>query len=238
MKLPVMRGVIERRILVNYRVEPAALALQLPPPFRPKLVNGSGMAGICLIRLGELRPRFVPGFLGHHSENAAHRIAVTWNSGGAEREGVFVHRRDTDSRLNTWVGGRLFPGVHHHAEFTVAESADRFSVELASDDGKTRMKVDGAAAPSLPAGSVFKSLAEASAFFERGSLGFSPGRKPGRFEGLELRCEGWRVEPLAAGHVSSSFFENPRLFPEGSVTFDCALLMRGIRHEWHERGWL
>jgi hypothetical protein len=23
------------------------------------------------------------------------------------------------------------------------------------------------------------------------------------------------------------------LFPKGSVEFDCALLMRGIEHEWH-----
>ncbi len=139
MKVPAMQGVIARRILVNYRVDSAVLALQLPPPFRPQLVNGHGIAGICLIRLRAIRPRFFPVFLGHCSENAAHRIAVAWDENGTEREGVFVHRRDTDSRLNTWVGGRLFPGVHHHAEFTVSESNDHYSVELASDDKQVRM---------------------------------------------------------------------------------------------------
>jgi len=38
--------------------------------------------------------------------------------------------------------------------------------------------------------------------------------------------------------VESSFFEDRALFPPGSVEFDCALLMRGIEHEWHGRGWL
>ena len=26
------------------------------------------------------------------------------------------------------------------------------------------------------------------------------------------------------------------LFPRGSIEFDCALLMRGIEHEWHGKG--
>ena len=33
--------------------------------------------------------------------------------------------------------------------------------------------------------------------------------------------------------MRSSFFEDESLFPRGSVGFDCALLMRGIEHEWH-----
>jgi len=76
MKIPVIRGVIERRILVNFRVDPEALNRVLPAPFRPKLVDGVGMAGICLIRLKHIRPNFLPAFLGISSENAAHRIAV------------------------------------------------------------------------------------------------------------------------------------------------------------------
>jgi hypothetical protein len=35
--------------------------------------------------------------------------------------------------------------------------------------------------------------------------------------------------------VESRFFEDRALFPSGSVAFDCALLMRGIDHEWHGR---
>src|SRR5690348_4792849 len=96
MQIPVLRGLIDRRILVNYRVDPEVLARLLPAPFRPKLIHGAGIAGICLIRLKQTRPRFLPPVLGFASENAAHRIAVEWDQG----EGVFVPRRDTSSRLN------------------------------------------------------------------------------------------------------------------------------------------
>jgi hypothetical protein len=85
-------------------------------------------------------------------------------------------------------------------------------------------------------GSVFGGRESASAFFEGGSVGYSPGREQtGRLDGIELRSLSWRVEPLAVDRIESSFFDDVRRFPKGSVAFDCALLMRGIEHEWHER---
>jgi hypothetical protein len=166
------------------------------------------------------------------SENAAHRIAVEWNDRGAIREGVFISRRDTDSRFNTLVGGKLFPGEHHHARFNVWETSDRLSVTVNSDDSAVRIDVRGMIADALPQSSVFSSLGAASAFFQAGSLGYSVTSDPRRCDGLELCCESWQVAPLTLDRLESSFFENKALFPEGSATFDCALLMRGIEHRW------
>jgi hypothetical protein len=233
MKIPVVRGVIDRRVLVNYHVDPRVLAALLPPPFRPKVVHGAGMVGICLIRLRKVRPVFLPAWLGISSENAAHRAAGEWDDAGTTREGVYVRRRDTDSWLNSLAGGRLFPGIHHHARFTVAETSGCYSVVLRSDDGVTGVTVRGRRADALPTSSVFRSLDEASAFFRAGSLGYSATPDPARFQGLELRCLDWRVEPLDVEEVRSSFFEDESLFPKGSIGFDCALLMQGIEHEWH-----
>jgi len=233
MKMPVVQGIIERRLLVNYRVAPDALVGILPPPFRPKLVSGYAVAGICLIRLAHVRPRGLPAGLGIHSENAAHRIAVEWDVDGATHEGVFIPRRDSDSRVNALVGGRIFPGEHQRAGFTVCESDDYFDVSLRSDDDRTRVAVHGRIVPSLPPGSIFSNLAEASAFFRRGSVGYSATSRPGEYDGLELRIAEWRVEPLAVEHVASSFFDDINRFPAGSSTFDCALVMRGVEHSWH-----
>jgi hypothetical protein len=191
---------------------------------------------VCLIRLKGVRPRFVPPTLGLSSENAAHRIAVEWDEAGVRREGVYIPRRDTSSRLNAAAGGRLFPGEHHHASFRVEEGGGRYRIALDSDDRQTHLLVEGHLASELPKSSTFGSLAEASAFFERGSLGYSATSRPGEFDGLELRCSGWRVEPLAVERVESSFFDDRSLFPTGSAEFDCALLMRGVEHEWHARG--
>jgi len=226
---------MDRRILVNFRVDPDVLAKVLPEPFRPKLVDDVGIGGVCLIRLKHIRPHFFPSIFGISSENAAHRIAVQWQQNGEPREGVYIPRRDTSSRLNTLVGGRLFPGVHHHASFKVDERDDHYSVVLDSDDDDTHLAVEGRVVSELAETSVFRSGREASDFFQRGSLGYSATRRPGDFDGMELRTFQWRVEPLSVERVESSFFDDRSFFPAGSVEFDCALLMRGIEHEWHGR---
>jgi hypothetical protein len=235
MRIPVIRGTIDRRILANFRVNADVLAQILPAPFRPKLAGGYAIAGICLIRLKSIRPRFLTLPFGIASENAAHRIAVEWEIDGRRYEGVYIPRRDTSSRLNAWAGGRLFPGLHHHASFVVHESVGGYSVAFQSDDGQTKAIVSGRVAEHLPKSSVFRSLTEASSFFEKGSLGYSVTKVSGLYDGLELRCENWNVEPLQIDQIESSYFENQSLFPKGSVEFDCALLMRGINHEWHGR---
>lgn len=231
-KVPTIRGVIDRRILVNYRVDPAVLTELLPPPFAPKLYNGAGIAGVCLIRLKQIRPRYLPATFGFQSENAAHRIAVQWKQDGRVHEGVYIPRRDTSSSLNALVGGRLFPGTHHRADFVVNEEEGQYRVELHSRDDKTHLFVEGHLASGLPSSSVFGSLAKASTFFEAGSLGYSATPEAGTYDGLELNTFEWKVEPLTVTDVYSSFFEDSSHFPSSSVSFDCALLMRDIQHEW------
>ena len=235
MRLPVIEGIIRRRLLVNFRVDPQVIQQLLPAPFRPKLHNGSAIAGVCLIRLERIRPRGLPGFTGISSENAAHRIAVEWtDEAGILREGVYIPRRDTSSRLNTLAGGRVFPGEHHHARFTVQDDGERVDLAMKSDDGLVSVRVIGATAEKLPRSSGFESLLEASAFFEGGCLGYSPTRDEGRLDGLTLRTLDWRVQAFEVNTAHSSYFEDPASFPAGTVEFDHALVMRKIAHEWHQ----
>lgn len=235
MYIPTLEGTIDRRLLVNYRVDPDALQRLLPGPFRPKLVHGMGIAGICLIRLKQIRPRALPAPLGFASENAAHRIAVEWEEHGEYREGVYIPRRDTSSKFNTLIGGRLFPGVHHHASFQVTEEDEAFSVHVTSDDGEIWVAVEAQIASHLPENSIFASLEEASTFFEHGALGYSVTNTAGKLDSLELRCRNWKVEPLQLTKAQSSFFDDQERFPSGSAELDCALLMRAVRHEWYVR---
>lgn len=232
MRLPTMTGIIDRRMLVNFRVESEVLAQFLPPPFHPKLIHGYGMAGICLIRLKEIRPAGLPAWAGVGSENAAHRIAVTWEEAGSEKEGVYIPRRDSSSTLNHWVGGRIFPGYHHAARFEVQEQNGSYSIQLQSTDGDTRVSVQATRADALPPGSIFRSLDEASDFFRAGALGYSATPRTGIYDGLELHTHKWRIEPLSVEAVESSFFTDTRHFPPGSIHFDCALLMENIAHDW------
>ena len=233
MRLPVIQGTIRRRILANFRVDPETMQREIPHRFRPKLQNGFAVAGICLIRLEHIRPRSLPEIIGLNSENAAHRVAVTWDEGGSTREGVFISRRDTGSQIAHLAGGRIFPGEHHHASFAVTESESEISLAMKSDDAKVNLEIAGTIVRELPATSIFSSLAEASSFFEGGSLGYSVTSDPGRLDGLKLATREWLVEPLEVRRIFSSYFSDETKFPKGTVEFDHALIMRNVEHEWH-----
>ena len=232
MKVPKVHGVIGRRLLVNFRVEPEVVQRQLPSPFRPKLHDGHAVAGICLIRLENIRPLRFPQLLGLSSENAAHRIAVVWDDEAGSHEGVYIPRRDTGSLMNHLVGGRLFPGEHQRASFRIEEAGDRIALTMSSTDGRIQVDVAGRIAEQLPASSIFRTLDAASQFFEPGSVGYSATASGKRLDGVVLKTHSWNVAPLSMERVSSTYFEDRTSFPAGTITFDCALIMRNIAHEW------
>jgi hypothetical protein len=232
MRTPRISSVVERRLLVNYRVDPAIAARLVPAHMRPQLVNGRAVAGICLIRLGRLRPSGLPAALGMRSENAAHRIAVEWDGPAGLETGVYIPRRDSGSLLTVLAGGRLFPGEHHAARFDVRETADELHVAFASRDETAAVSVDVRTTSRFKSSGLFADLAEASAFFQRGAAGFSATGDGDRLDGLELETDRWRVEPVEVVSARSTFFDDRDLFPEGSAVLDGALLMREMPATW------
>ena len=205
----------------------------LPAKFRPKLHAGFAIAGICLIRLEQIRIKGLPTLVGVSSENAAHRVAVMWDDkNGKPQEGVYIPRRDSDSLLNQLAGGRIFPGEHHAAVFRVRDDGKQVDFSMVSEDGEVTIQVRGQEAKELPANSAFGDAETASAFFKTGSLGYSSTSKGNYLEGIRLKTASWQIGPMEVEHVFSSFFADKTKFPPGSVEFDCALLMRNIEHEW------
>lgn len=231
MKIPTIQGIIDRRILINYKVDKKVLTKILPEPFRPKLVDNKGIVGICLIRLKNIRPMSFPKNIGISSENGAHRITVEWNENGELKEGVYIPRRDTSSKLNSLAGGTIFPGVHHSADFSVQENQGNYEVSFKSKDN-TSLSIKAKETSEWNPDSVFKNLEAASDFFKNGAVGYSPNKTDNKYDGLELKTFNWKVTPLKVSDVKSSFFDNEKLFPKASIEFDNALLMKGINHEW------
>jgi len=222
-----MRGVIERRLLVNYRGDPQVAQGLLPAGLRPVLADASAVVGICMLRLGQLRPDGAPASLGRRSENVAHRITVEWDDdGGVVRRGVYIPRRDSASRLNVAAGGRLFPGVHRAARFEVREDARR--VEVSAWSPHEAWHVAARVERHGPDSSrLFAGRDAAATFFRDASIGWSPGRRR-ELEGVEMALESWSLEPVVVRDVRSSFLDDPNVFPPGSLELDGAYLMSDV----------
>jgi hypothetical protein len=234
MQLTNVQGVIRRRILVNFRADPEIVQQQLPAPFKPKLHKGAAVVGICLIRLEQIRPQVLAVPVGLSSENAAHRIAVTWDDeNGAPKEGVYIPRRDTSSLVTHLAGGRLFPGELQKANFDISDAAGQIQFSMQSEDQQVEVRLQAHEAESLPATSGFDSLEEVSDFFKAGSIGYSATKAGKHLDGMELDTDFWLVKPLEVDQIYSSYFSDPQRFPAESLHLDCALIMRDIPHRWH-----
>lgn len=233
MPLPAITGQIRRRILLNFRARPELIQPLLPPPFRPTTVDGWAIAGICLIRLEQIRPKGLPGALGLSSENAAHRIAVTWSEpNGQERDGVYIFRRDSNSPLNQLAGGRLVSGVHGRAKFEVTEGSNSLQFSIRTQDGAGDLDLQIERAIDLDHSSIFPSIETASAFFQRGADGYSPDLAGEHLQGIRLEIPNWAAKPLRLIDVHSAYYQGGRHFPPGAVQYDSTLLMEDLAHTW------
>jgi hypothetical protein len=92
----------------------------------------------------------------------------------------------------------------------------RYEVAFTSDDRSARVAVAVQGADDIPSDSVFGSLAEASGFFQEGSLGYSATRDPALCDGIDLQCTSWSITPAVVEHAESTFFEDEERFPNGA----------------------
>jgi hypothetical protein len=164
----------------------------------------------------------------------AHRVAIHYPSSDGIRSGVFVWRRETDRRLIELLGGRLFPGVHHHARFEVRESENSLAMHVTCDDGEADVRFSARAVGEWRHTPSFGSFDEVSEFFRKGDCGFSCTMRGDELEGLQLKMLKWEMVPMEIESQHCAFYANSQSFPAGSLEFDCGLLMRGLPHEWHQ----
>jgi len=217
-----VRAQLRRRLLISYRVDPAVAAALLPDGFRPQLVDGSAVAGVCVLGLEDIRPRWVRRRIGLRSENAAHRIAVEWDGPDGVESGVFIFERHSSAWHPVLFGGRLFPGVHRRARFRLAESQDRFALTMAAGVHSLDADVEVGGEWSS---TLFPSIEVASAFYRSGRVGWSLARDGQSVEPVALAADRWRVEAARLHRLRSSFFD---ALPEGAAVFDSVVVMRDL----------
>ncbi len=221
-----LRAQVRRRLLISYRIDPVVAQSLIPQQFRPQIVDGSAVAGVCMIGLQSVRPGWLRPRVGFRTENVAHRIAVEWDEKGKTRTGVYIVERHSSSLVPVLAGGRLFPGVQKRARFDLDETESRFRVSMAAPG--TRVSVDVRLGGEWTS-TLFPTVEAASAFHEQGAVGWSPRRDGKGVEPLELTSKEWAAEPGQVMSLQSSYFD---ALPEGAATLDSVVVMRDIPFFW------
>jgi hypothetical protein len=214
-----LRGVIERRLFVIYRLDPDVAKQLLPAPFRARLTSGYALAGIALAHLGRLRPGGFPPLAGLSREGATHGIAVEWESARSLHTGVFVVHRDSAG-----VGAVL--SLRRAPKFTVDERTDGLRVAYISRDRAVQVDVDVSLATALEGSTLFRNVRAAARFLEldgAGGAAWTP-----QLRGIKLSAGDGCVSAARVRTAASSIFADSSMFPPGSVHLDSALLLRDL----------
>ncbi|MGM1017113.1 MAG: DUF2071 domain-containing protein [Actinomycetota bacterium] len=214
---------LRRRLLITYRLDAEVARDLVPASLRPLLVDGYAVAGICVLGMDGIRPFGLGRGPGLRSENATHRIAVEWDEDGETQVGVFIFERYSSAAHPVLFGGRLFPGVHRRARFTLTEDRDRYALTMSGR--RVALSADVEIDADAWDSTLFATPAEASAFYRAGRGGWSRGHDGTTLERVELTSTAWAAEGARLHSLSSSFFES---LPHGSAVVDSVLVMRDI----------
>lgn len=206
-----MKGMIERCWLFAFRAPEAGIRPLLPPPLEPVVRGGWGFWNVVVCRVGSMRPRFAPRFMGMGYWHVAYRLYARF----AGEEGLYFVRSDCDSALMSWMGNLMTDFNFHTAGVTVREEPGRVSLRIDSPDAPGSAEIDRVGPPSLAPGSPFGSLAEASAFLKYKPLGLSVGTD-GRVNRVRIvRDESaWRGRAVAVADQRWAFFGGREAHPE------------------------
>lgn len=149
---------------------------------------------------------------------------------GETKPGVYIPRRDTNSRVVAAAGGPVFPGLHHRSQFDVTENRDQILISLRSSDDQVRVDVEAQPTDRLES-QLFGTTEAAVQFFKQGSVGWSPS-SAGTLDQVRLVSDRWTAEPLNVLRVVSTLFDDPDQFPADRRSFDSALLMANLQAIW------
>jgi hypothetical protein len=224
----VLDGVLARRLLLHYRVEPELARGLVKPPLAPRIRGGKAVAGVSLIHLEELGPPALRP-LGLELEAMVHWLAV---EGRGAHPGFAILRRDTDSRLVAALGRPLFRAPHHLARFTVEEDPRRIKLRATTAGGAGDLEVAVEFGAAFRPTQSFVSLADAERFLGGIGAALAEAEAGSVLEAVRLRQVPQGFEPVRLLGAVASFFEDRDRFPAGGAVLDGALAMRALPLEY------
>lgn len=224
---PAVRGVVQSRILVNYRVGLDALDTVLAEPFRAREVGetGKGLGTVCITTVEDARPEFVPVSVGVSIEMATHRVYAKVEGGGEHC--VYVPWRGVSSGFQAFLLGSLLPTEYERADFRKekTDTARRIRVDCGVDlVGVAFYETDR---EDVNDDSVFYSVESASTFLCEAGVEYS--MTGDVYTGIETCPEHADLEPVGVADVRSNYFGKL------GCEFDSAFRMAEVEHAWKPR---
>lgn len=206
-----MRGQLDRRIVVAYRVCAEELAAALPTSSQPLTHRGVGFVLTSLNCIKQWRPAFLPPEFGI----SIHRLLLTTpiERDGGDQARPKMHQlwkeRCSEGSVHTLLRGN---------RLQISESLDHLEVSVESS-AQTLFSLSAFLTPALPSSSAFRTLCEAKFVVDCEAVG--------EFELGQACCL-----PLHVDYLYNWIVDQSDCCPFDSMEFDSAFLVRREARRW------
>jgi len=219
-------------LLVNFAVDPSALARLLPRHLTPDLHDGSAFVSIVIAEMHRMRPEALPMALGITYDQVVYRAVVRC---GAER-GVTFLRSDANNRLMVAGGNALTFFRFHHATTRWDRTPDqvRFSLRPAEQvsAGISATYDLSTAGTTMPASSRFRDLPTAQRFLTELYAAFGALRSDNRVEVVRIARSPWESTVLLAHSGTYEAMTSGLLFHDTDAVLDSVFHVRNLEYHW------
>jgi len=205
-----MRGLVRRRFLINYPVEPALLEPFVPPGGELSLHQGKAWLSDCFVHISHMRPSVMPPGLGMSFHYLIHRTRARLPfPDGKKREAVLVLDPTIDSRLLKTFGSAMtgVPFKRRPIEFVTDGSAWRLGVRDGKELIYEAMIRGSSFGTDMPTNSPFADLSSADEFLLGVSYGGSWNKQAGTLKILAETHNPWQAKVGTCDTRQHAFLE-------------------------------
>jgi uncharacterized protein YqjF (DUF2071 family) len=219
-------------LLVNFAVDPSALARLLPRHLTPDLHEGSAFVSIVIAEMHRMRPEALPRALGITYDQVVYRAVVRC---GAER-GVTFLRSDANNRLMVAGGNALTFFRFNLATTHWNRTPDRVEFSL-TPAKQVRAGISAtydlaSAGTTMPSSSRFGDLAAAQRFLTELYAAFGALRRGNRVEVVRIARSPWESSVLSDHSGVYEAMTSGAVFHETDAVLDSVFHVRDLEYHW------
>ena len=215
--------------LVNFAIDPAALARVLPAPLVPDVYADRAWLSVVIAQMSAMRPVGVPEALGITYNQVVYRAVV--RHGNAR--GVHFLRSDTDSRLMSALGNAMSFFAFHHADIALRHQGHVQTVEVHSRDHTADIRARFTPAARLPSNSVFPDLGAAKTQLVELFDAYHPQAGRPVTDVVSIRRNDWDLAVVNDEIGEYSLMDHSLWFPAGSAVLDSVFAVEDLTYRWN-----
>ena len=234
--LPI-RAHFEFSLVLTYGFDRDILAPLLPPGLALDTCGNLGFLAIAMVQTRELRPAFVPQWMGQSFFLSGYRIFVKHLDSLQKRtrRGLRILRSDTNRPLMAFFGNCLTHYNYRCAEVHWKRTDGSLEVRIGTPGAEADLHVRAnltSRPAALPLNSPFRDLASARRF--AGPLPFTFDYEPQTHSIIQIEGvrENWDPQPVSVDVHQASFFRHPPFDRIDKPQLANAFYMENVPYEW------